>query len=430
MVIKRTDKAPESESLTRAIVNGAFRWGNHRSPLVFLWVALGIALCILVGTAESQAELGGENSSSSASDDPPPKPSDIERCRSSLEELKNNNDNERTDSTQNIQSITYCVQFLIASVNATAKKIQEVQLPANTPFRAYNGETAKQDNAINGLTDSVENLLKSTKQLSKDLRCQMLIVCVVVLFCSFVTSSLITHFMKEHYEPLDDKEQSESSLSPTMNGILSYLKKCVNNAFLNRPRTNVFSEDRVARLLVNAAEQISQEERHYSNLRFALFTLFMAVSGVLGALYLNKDYVAATQSIHTKLPIIGLLLTIVFASLEFAIDWIETEYSYMGRAVWKYWQDEIKQGGGEVNTKKLLDNPNSLSIGGVSPPISWVRGPIWGIFFLAALLWITFAESTQVSSLAWFLSIIATIVFWFFLFLGGNLCAKRTRSRI
>lgn len=299
-------------------------------------------------------------------------------------------------SIEDIRNITDCVRRLIVQIGALESKNNDTASTDKTdPDVCPTMPSRTKAHAINELTNCVEKLLEQATQLkktdsktSREVRlCRLLVGCLVVLFISVGTCILITKFMEDHYE--------------------------------ESPGRNSFQD--VAKWLAKGAEQISEEERHYSNLRFAIFTIFMAVSGALGGIYLNKEYVASTKPIHAVLPIIGLLVTLVFASLEFAIDWIETEYAYMARAVWRY----------SKGLKFALGNKsNQLSIGGASPPLKWVRGPIWGMFALAALFWIDLPESAPapLQILALCIPGVATLCFWIFLFFSGRRFAHNLKN--
>lgn len=315
------------------------------------------------------------------------------------------------DLIEAIQKVTTCVSRLITRVDVLERAIKEVPSKSDSihnacPRKMPDPKEQAKEQAINDLAKCIDELLKHSRQLketngktsSEDLLLLLFVGVGLVLGHSVATCLIIKKFMNDHYEchAGDGTNQISYDCRP-------------------EPK-NIFNG--ISRLLANGAKQISEEERHYSNLRFALFTIFMATSGALGALHLNKEYVESTQLIHQKLPIIGMLLTLVFASLEFAIDWIETEYSYMGKAVWRYWSQH----------EGWLKNHDSVSIGGASPPMEWVRGPIWGIFVLAALLWIYLAECARCYALGVFFGL--TFCFWWFLMMRGSHFAGKLNEKL
>lgn len=147
------------------------------------------------------------------------------------------------------------------------------------------------------------------------------------------------------------------------------------SAYMNRifsQSNNPFPGDDVE-VLKGRSNEIVEGYRHYSNLRFAVFTLFVAMSGALGALNFGKDYQEMTKDLHPVLPLGGILLTIAFAIMEFVIDLNQTEYYYMARA--------------------LRNSPTreAIALGVRHPTVShWnqkVRFPIWGILGLVIGVW-------------------------------------------
>lgn len=132
--------------------------------------------------------------------------------------------------------------------------------------------------------------------------------------------------------------------------------------------------------LAASKEEISEGYRHYSNLRFAMFTLFVAINGALGVLEFGKEYVDGSKVVHPSIPIVGVLVTLAFACMEFVIDKNQTEYFNMARAIWKW------GGRASAGTK------GSIALGARTREVSkWnclVRIPIWGIFGIVLGLWL------------------------------------------
>lgn len=182
-------------------------------------------------------------------------------------------------------------------------------------------------------------------------------VILVVLMAGCFAGDRVSRFMKKRFEM-----PSATTDAPSV----------------QRP-SNIYAAD--AHRLIYCSKEITETYRHYSNLRFALFTLFLAISGAMGSLYFHKDYLETTLSIRPFLPVIGVIVTAVFAVLEFAVDLIQTEYSYMAKAAWDYQESFI--------------GPPAMSHHKVSPlgatatmSKDWIRMPIATIFVLAFGFWV------------------------------------------
>jgi hypothetical protein len=282
----------------------------------------------------------------------PPPVSDSEQCRIHPSLSHEVPDKFIVESTK---SITDCVGLLIQRVAELDRVATEWLSAKNTS--AIGDSQGRRDVEILVADNLIQRLdelsrqathLKGTLTSSKQMPLwAIFIVLAIVVFLivrfAIRTTCLITGFMVEHYET---------------NG------------------SNIFQDS--AHLLAKSPEQLSEEERHYSKLRFAIFTIFMAISGALGTINLQKDYQDTTRSMHDILPIIGMFVTIVFASFEFAIDWIETEYGYMARAIWL----------SAISNTNKEHQSDSVSIGGATDPMNWVRCPIWAIYGFAASFWL------------------------------------------
>lgn len=308
------------------------------------------------------------------------------------------------------KSLGDCVSWLILQVEGLELMRTEQPFPKDT--RANEELQARRDAEIfiiDNLIQRIDELSKQAKHLKEALNKEdnhplrailvSLFFAVIIIIFSSLTTKYITRFMREHYEG---------------------------------DGTNVFQN--FAHLLAAGSEQLSEEERHYSNLRFAIFTIFIAICGALGTIYLSKDYQDTTKSMHNILPIIGILVTIVFASLEFAIDWIETEYGYMAKAIWFR---EV------TSTRRLLGisiPSNSVSIGGATDVMDWVRCPIWAIFGLAVnfwlyLLWHQYQQDQQedlwiISGLTGLIGLLVVVCFWRFLYSCGRCFRERLSNHL
>lgn len=344
----------------------------------------------------------------------PPPVSDSEQCRFHLSTSQEVPDKFSVESTK---SITDCVGLLIQRVTELDRVATE-QLSAKKNTSATGDPQGRPDVktlVVDILIQRVDELSKQANHPKETLNNSGKSIPLWAIFAGLLagvvlfpigTTWSITLFMKEHYETNDG---------------------------------NVFQD--VAHLLATSPEQLSEEERHYSNLRFAVFTIFIGICGALGTIYLQKDYQDTTKSMHDILPIIGIFATIVFASFEFAIDWIETEYGYMSRAIWIR---EIVRPRFHVTTRKA----NPVSIGGATDPMKWVRYPIWTIFGLSTIFWLYllfphqqpldpveagFHETHQHEAIFWFaliMVLISVLLFSCFLKRCGGCFKKRLVERL
>lgn len=124
--------------------------------------------------------------------------------------------------------------------------------------------------------------------------------------------------------------------------------------------------------LANCGVEITDGYKHYSTLRFAVFTLFVAMSGALGTLHFGKDYQYLTKELHPLIPALGIFLSMGFALMEFVVDLNQTEYFYMARAAWMH-NKRIALG----RRERKVSDWNQI-----------VRYPIWTIFGIVAGVWV------------------------------------------
>lgn len=347
----------------------------------------------------------------------PPLVPDSEQCRLHLSTAQEAPDKFIVESTK---SITDCVGLLIQRV-AELDRVATEQLSVKKNTSATGDPQERPDVktlVVDNLIQRIDELSKQVKHLKETLNNSgerisplaifaiLLSVVGIVVSFSVPTTIFITRFMREHYETNE---------------------------------VNIF--ENFAQLLARNPEQLSEEERHYSKLRFAIFTIFIAISGALVTIMLQKDYHETTKSMHDILPIIGIIVTIVFASFEFAIDWIETEYGYMSRAIWRHAILEDRAGlvgigGANLQPRTGSGLVSSVSIGGATDPMDWVRCPIWTIYGLAATFWfwllifqpVELHQYKEDKALWGVASIILISVWLFWRFL--NRCGECFRNRL
>src|SRR5574338_553269 len=73
-------------------------------------------------------------------------------------------------------------------------------------------------------------------------------------------------------------------------------------------------------------EQVSSSLRHYSNLRYAILTVFIALSAGLIATVHGKDAVSLKPQVVLALQIFGLVSSLAFWWIEFILDGYLTEF--------------------------------------------------------------------------------------------------------
>lgn len=190
---------------------------------------------------------------------------------------------------------------------------------------------------------------------------------------------------------------------------------------------NLFQEG-YGSALTSCSDQLSNEARHYSHLRFAMLTIFIAISGGLGTIDFSRDFENTTKPIRDIIPITGLLMTVIFASLEFAIDWRETEYYYMARASRRH----FIIAGSVFRLPSVPHLSTSFNVRGITYSMEWVRCPIWAIFYLSAFLWLFILSGyhREEELLGIGFLMFTEIGFLLFLWLGGTRIRRRVMRNI